>query len=53
MGILGGMSWKSTLSYDQIMNEYIHELKGEYTSIEALIYSVNFAKIYEQLVQNH
>ena len=53
MGILGGMSWKSTLSYYQIMNEYIHELKGEYTSIEALIYSVNFAKIYEQLVQNH
>lgn len=45
IGIIGGMSWKSTQHYYQLMNQYVHAKLGRHNSIEAIIYSVNFERI--------
>ena len=45
IGILGGMSWESTLQYYRMMNEQVQEQLGGHHSIEAIIYSVNFEEI--------
>jgi len=47
IGMIGGMSWESTQHYYKIMNEYIREKLGGHNSIEAIIYSVNFASLLE------
>ncbi len=45
IGILGGMSWESTLQYYRMMNEQIQKQLGGHHSIQAIIYSVNFEEI--------
>jgi len=45
MGLIGGMSWESTVTYYQIVNETVkHELGGLH-SAKVLLYSVDFAEI--------
>jgi aspartate racemase len=48
IGILGGMSWESTLSYYQSINRQIQQQLGGLHSAEVVIESVDFAQI-EQL----
>lgn len=43
--MIGGMSWESTHFYYRWMNEYVYSLLGGLHSIEAVIYSLNFAPI--------
>jgi len=42
IGLLGGMSWESTLEYYRIINETVKRKLGETHSAECLVYSVDF-----------
>lgn len=45
IGLLGGMSWESTVTYYQIINETVKEKLGGLHSAKILLYSVDFAEI--------
>ena len=48
IGMIGGMSWESTVSYYQLVNELVKERLGGLHSARVVLYSVDFAQI-EQL----
>ncbi|MEG2339010.1 MAG: aspartate/glutamate racemase family protein, partial [Clostridium sp.] len=45
IGLIGGMSWESTVSYYQVINTTIKEELGGLHSAKCLLYSVNFEEI--------
>ena len=45
VGLIGGMSWESTVTYYQIINETIKKELGGLHSAKILLYSVDFAEI--------
>lgn len=45
IGLLGGMSWESTVTYYQIINETIKQQLGGLHSAKILLYSVDFHEI--------
>ena len=45
IGLLGGMSWESTQSYYQLLNQGIKERLGGLHSAKLILYSVDFAEI--------
>ena len=45
MGLIGGMSWESTLQYYRVLNETVKEKLGKNHSVKCVIYSVDFAEI--------
>ena len=45
IGLLGGMSWESTVPYYQIINEAVKSALGGLHSARILLYSVDFADI--------
>ncbi|XQW86368.1 aspartate/glutamate racemase family protein [Thalassotalea piscium] len=45
IGLLGGMSWESTLSYYQLINQGINHKMGGLSSAKICLFSVNFAEI--------
>ena len=45
LGLLGGMSWESTLSYYRYVNERVREKLGGLHSAKLVLYSVDFAEI--------
>ncbi len=45
IGIIGGMSWESTVTYYQIINETIRNICGGLHSARILMYSVDFHEI--------
>jgi aspartate racemase len=45
IGLLGGMSWESTVPYYQIINRTIAEKLGGLHSANLLLYSVDFAEV--------
>ena len=47
IGLLGGMSWESTVTYYQIINETVSRGLGGLHSAKILMYSVDFAEIEE------
>ncbi len=47
LGLLGGMSWESTVTYYQIINETVKKELGGLHSAKILMYSVDFAQIEE------
>lgn len=47
IGLIGGMSWESTVTYYQIINQIIKERLGGLHSATLLLYSVDFAVIEE------
>lgn len=47
IGLLGGMSWESTLSYYKTINENVKEHLGGLHSAKIVMYSVDFAEIEE------
>ena len=47
IGLIGGMSWESTSTYYQIINETIKEKLGGFHSAKLILYSVDFAEIEE------
>ena len=47
IGLLGGMSWESTVTYYQLINQTVKEKLGGLHSAKCLLYSVDFAEIEE------
>lgn len=45
IGLIGGMSWRSTLEYYRIINEIVQSKLGGWHSAKILLYSVNFNDI--------
>lgn len=45
IGLIGGMSWESTVTYYQIINETVKKELGGLHSAKLLLYSVDFAEI--------
>ncbi|WP_105167716.1 aspartate/glutamate racemase family protein [Pseudoalteromonas sp. T1lg23B] len=45
IGLLGGMSWQSTQSYYQLINEGVKARLGGLNSAKVVLHSVNFAEI--------
>ena len=45
IGLIGGMSWESTVTYYQVINETIKEELGGLHSAKLLLYSVDFDEI--------
>jgi len=45
IGLIGGMSWESTLEYYRILNEKIKERLGGFHSAKCILYSVDFEEI--------
>lgn len=51
IGLIGGMSWQSTIPYYRILNESIRDTLGGFHSARIVLYSVDFADI--ELLQRH
>lgn len=47
IGLIGGMSWKSTVTYYKIINEVTKEKLGGFHSSKCILYSVDFQEIEE------
>jgi aspartate racemase len=45
IGLIGGMSWESSLEYYRIMNELVRDRLGGFHSARCLMLSVDFAEI--------
>ena len=45
IGLIGGMSWESTVTYYKIANETVKKEMGGLHSAKVLLYSVDFAEI--------
>jgi aspartate racemase len=45
IGLIGGMSWESSLEYYRIINEEVHTRLGGFHSAKSLMVSVDFAEI--------
>ena len=45
IGLIGGMSWESTVTYYRIVNEVVKEQLGGLHSAKVLLYSVDFQEI--------
>lgn len=47
IGMIGGMSWESTVTYYKIVNEIVKQQLGGFHSAKVLLYSVDFSEIEE------
>ena len=45
LGLIGGMSWESTLSYYRLINEAVRQRRGGLHSARLVLYSVDFHEI--------
>lgn len=45
IGLIGGMSWESSLEYYRIINQTVKEKLGGFHSAKSIMYSVDFAEI--------
>ena len=45
IGLIGGMSWESSLEYYRILNETVKELLGSSHSAKSIMFSYNFNEI--------
>ena len=49
IGLLGGMSWESTVTYYQILNREVARELGGFHSAKILMYNVDFAELEENM----
>ncbi len=52
IGLIGGMSWESTVEYYKIMNQAVMEELGGHHSAEIIMYSVDFQPMHELQFEN-
>lgn len=52
IGMIGGMSWESTVTYYKIVNQLIKQELGGFHSAKVLLYSVDFSEIEECQVKS-
>ena len=48
IGLIGGMSWKSTVEYYGVINECVKARLGGLHSAKCVLYSVDFAEVEER-----
>ena len=53
IGLLGGMSWESTVTYYQILNREVARELGGFHSAKILMYNVDFAELEENMAQGN
>ena len=53
IGLIGGMSWESTIPYYKIINETINNELGGFHSAKIILYSVDFAEIEHYQSENN
>ncbi len=53
IGLIGGMSWESTVTYYQVINEMVKEKLGGFHSAKCLLYSVDFHEIEECMASDN
>lgn len=47
IGLVGGISWSSTLDYYRLLNEEVNKKRGGLNFAECIIYSVNFSQFHK------
>ena len=52
IGLIGGMSWESTIPYYKIINEEVNKKLGGLNSAEILLYSINFSELEKHQSKN-
>lgn len=45
IGLIGGMSWESTVTYYQVINQAVQQKLGGFHSAKCLLWSVDFAEV--------
>ena len=45
IGLVGGLTWVSTVEYYRLLNQKVNERKGGSEAAEIILYSVNFGTI--------
>ena len=53
IGLIGGMSWNSTLEYYRLINELVAEKLGSLHSARIILYSLDFEEIRQAQRQAH
>lgn len=53
IGLIGGMSWESTVPYYKIINETVNKKLGGLHSAKIILYSVDFAEIEQYQAENN
>ncbi|MBP5200327.1 MAG: aspartate/glutamate racemase family protein [Schwartzia sp.] len=53
IGLLGGMSWESTVTYYQILNSEVAKKLGGFHSAKILMYNVDFAELEENMSRDN
>lgn len=49
IGLIGGMSWESTVTYYEILNKEVAEALGGFHSCKILMYNVDFAELEDNM----
>ena len=49
IGLIGGMSWESTVTYYQVINESVKNTLGGFHSSKIMMYNVDFAELEENM----
>ena len=52
IGLLGGMSWESSLTYYEIINKYTNDILGKQNNAKSVMITVNFEEIEQLQHQN-
>lgn len=52
IGIIGGMSYESSIHYYERINDQVNEIMGDLTCAKLLIYNVNFEEIRKLMLEN-
>ena len=53
IGLIGGMSWESTITYYQVINETVKNALGGFHSAKILMYSVDFAELEKNMSEGN
>ena len=53
LGLIGGMSWESTVPYYQQINQTVREQRGGLHSARIILYSVDFAEVAQLQASGH
>lgn len=52
IGIIGGMSYESSIHYYERINDQVNEIAGDLNCAQLIIYNVNFQNIRKLMVKN-
>lgn len=53
IGIIGGLTWLSTIEYYRLLNQMVNEKRGGVESAEIILYSLNFGEIKKLTEDDH